>query len=115
MAKKVIRLTEIELSNLIKEATRTVINEMDGATYSRIYNASHKAKEDNQNGNHSTLRIINNKTDELNSYNRLADMGYDHKICNHGSLQFVIDGEDMFNKSVGLIVTWSELKLCKVA
>lgn len=32
MAKKVIRLTEMELSNLIKEATRTVINEMDGAT-----------------------------------------------------------------------------------
>ena len=63
MAKKVIRLTEMELSNLIKEATRTVINEMDGATYSRIYNASHKAKEDNQNGNYSTLRIINNKTD----------------------------------------------------
>ena len=22
---------------------------------------------------------------------------------------------DMFNKSIGLIVTWSELKLCKVA
>ena len=63
MVKKVIRLTEMELSNLIKEATRTVINEMDGATYSRIYNASHKAKEDSQNGNHSTLRIINNKTD----------------------------------------------------
>jgi hypothetical protein len=94
-------------------------------------------------------------------------MGYDHKICNHGSLQFVIDGEvytnniegfwshfrrmisgcyhdvsdehlqqyideavyrwntrkasqserfeDMFNKSIGLIVTWSELRLCKAA
>lgn len=29
--------------------------------------------------------------DELNSYNRLAEMGYSHKICDHGSLQFVID------------------------
>lgn len=106
-------------------------------------------------------------TDELNSYNRLADMGYNHKICNHGQLQYVVDGEtytnniegfwshfrrmisgcyhdvsdehlqqyideavyrwntrkasqserfeDMFNKSVGLIVTWDELRLCKAA
>ena len=83
-------------------------------------------------------------TDELNSYNRLARMGYNHKICNHGQLQYVVDGEtsdehlqsyideavyrwntrkasqserfeDMFNKSIGLIVTWSELRLCKVA
>jgi transposase-like protein len=30
-------------------------------------------------------------TDELNSYNRLADMGYDHKICNHGQLQYVVE------------------------
>ena len=63
MRKKVIMLTEIELSNLIKEATRNVISEMDGSTYSRIYNASHKAKEENQNGNYSSLRIINNKSD----------------------------------------------------
>ena len=94
-------------------------------------------------------------------------VGENHKICDHGQLQFVVDGEvytnnieglwshfrrmitgcyhdvsdehlqsyideavyrwntrkaseserfsDMFNKSIGLIVTWSELKLCKVA
>lgn len=106
-------------------------------------------------------------TDELNSYNRLADMGYNHKICNHGQLQYVVDGETytnniegfwshfrrmisgcyhdvsdeylqsyideavyrwntrkmseserfahMFNKSVGLIVTWVELRLCKAS
>ena len=106
-------------------------------------------------------------TDELNAYNALGSMGYDHKICDHGQLQFVVDGEvytnniegfwshfrrmitgcyhdvsdehlqsyideavyrwntrkasqserfsDMFNKSIGLIVTWDELKLCKVA
>lgn len=106
-------------------------------------------------------------TDELNSYNRLADMGYSHKICNHGQLQYVVDGEvytnniegfwshfrrmisgcyhdvsdehlqsyideavyrwntrkasqserfeDMFNKSIGLIITWSELRLCEAA
>ena len=106
-------------------------------------------------------------TDELNAYNALGSMSYNHKVCDHGQLQFVVDGEvytnniegfwshfrrmisgcyhdvsdehlqsyideavyrwntrkasqserfsDMFNKSIGLIVTWSELKLCKVA
>ena len=106
-------------------------------------------------------------TDELNAYNALDSMGYNHKVCDHGQLQFVVDGEvytnniegfwshfrrmitgcyhdvsdehlqsyideavyrwntrkasqserfsDMFNKSIGLIVTWGELKLCKVA
>ena len=46
MAKKVIKLTESELNQLIKEATSKVLNEMDAATYSRIHNASHI-----QNGN----------------------------------------------------------------
>lgn len=51
MAKKVIRLTESELNQLIKEATSKVLNEMDAATYSRIHNASHRAMQDIQNGN----------------------------------------------------------------
>ena len=46
-------------------------------------------------------------TDELNSYNRLAEMGYDHKICNHGSLQFVIDGEVYTNNIEGF---WSHFR-----
>lgn len=108
-------------------------------------------------------------TDELNAYNKVGSMGYNHRICNHGALQFVCEDDgsvytnniegfwshfrrmitgcyhdvsvehlqsyideacfrwntrkaseserfsDMFNKSIGLIVTWSELKLCKVA
>lgn len=52
MAKKVIRLTENELNQLIKEATSKVLNEMDAATYSRIHNASHRAMQDIQNGNY---------------------------------------------------------------
>ena len=51
MAKKVIRLTESELNQLIKEATSKALNEMDAATYSRIHNASHRAMQDIQNGN----------------------------------------------------------------
>ena len=40
-------------------------------------------------------------TDELNSYNHLVDMGYDHKICNHGALQYVVDGEVYTNNIEG--------------
>ena len=32
-------------------------------------------------------------TDELVAYNTLSDLGYKHKICNHGALQFVCNGE----------------------
>ena len=59
MAKKVIRLTEDELKQLIKEATARVMNEMDASTYSRIYNASHRAVQDIQNGNYE--RSVNGK------------------------------------------------------
>ena len=59
MAKKVIRLTESKLNQIIKEATAKVMNEMDAATYSRIHNASHRAMQDIQNGNYE--RSVNDK------------------------------------------------------
>jgi len=43
MAKKIFRLTEGELNQIIKEATAKIMNEMDAVTYSRIHNASHRA------------------------------------------------------------------------
>ena len=46
-------------------------------------------------------------TDELNSYNHLAAMGYNHKICNHGALQFVVDGETYTNNIEGF---WSHFR-----
>ena len=59
MAKKIIRLTEDELRQIIKEATAKVINEMDATTYSRIHNASHRAMQDIQNGNYE--RTVNGR------------------------------------------------------
>ena len=46
-------------------------------------------------------------TDELNSYNRLSEMGYNHKICNHGQLQYVVDGETYTNNIEGF---WSHFR-----
>ena len=46
-------------------------------------------------------------TDELNAYNGVADMGYTHKICNHGALQFVCEGEVYTNNIEGF---WSHFR-----
>ena len=54
MGRKIVRLTESELAHIIKEATIASLNEIDGATYARIYNATHKAKQDIQSGNLQT-------------------------------------------------------------
>ena len=40
-------------------------------------------------------------TDELSAYNHLSENGYKHKICNHGALQFICDGEVYTNNIEG--------------
>ena len=50
MSKKVIRLTESELQEMVYEAVIPVLNEIDAATYSRVHRATNKARWDNQNG-----------------------------------------------------------------
>lgn len=50
MGKKVIRLTESELKDMIYEAVMPVLNEIDAATYARVHKATKKAKLDNQEG-----------------------------------------------------------------
>ena len=46
-------------------------------------------------------------TDELNAYNHLSSCGYAHKICNHGALQFVCEGEVYTNNVEGF---WSHFR-----
>lgn len=46
-------------------------------------------------------------TDELNAYTGLATMGYEHRICNHGALQFVCDGAVYTNNIEGF---WSHFR-----
>lgn len=58
--KTVIKLTEEELAEIIKEITLQSLNGIDGATYARVYNASHRAKSDNQQG--KLQRTVGGKT-----------------------------------------------------
>ncbi len=48
MGKKVIRLTESELKEMIYEAVIPVLNEIDATTYSRVHRATNQARIDNR-------------------------------------------------------------------
>lgn len=53
MAKKVIKLTESELSEMIKDITMSVLNETDMETYARLWEASKNAQKQLQQGNYT--------------------------------------------------------------
>ena len=63
MKKKAIQLTEQELRSIIQDSVNAVLLEMEGETFARINKASKKAKDDIQNGNPTSMRVINNKSD----------------------------------------------------
>lgn len=62
MKRQIIQLTEEQLHSLIKDCVEKALDYMDGATFSRMCNASHKVMNDIQNGN-STRAVGNNTTD----------------------------------------------------
>ena len=46
-------------------------------------------------------------TDELSSYNRLKECGYDHKVCQHSAFKFVCEGQVYTNNIEGF---WSHFR-----
>lgn len=50
MAKKVVRITESQLSDLVSESVVGVLNEIDAKTYARVHRETNRARLDNQNG-----------------------------------------------------------------
>ena len=73
MKKQVIQLTEAQLHTLIRNCVTEAISEMDGATYSRIYNASHRAMNDIQNGI-QTRTVGGKTTDNDDTITRASQM-----------------------------------------
>ncbi len=47
-------------------------------------------------------------TDELNSYNKIASMGYTHKICNHSGLEFVTEDGMVYTNNIECF--WSHFR-----
>ena len=46
-------------------------------------------------------------TDELNAYNSLSSLGYNHQICNHGAMEYVSEGNVYTNNIEGF---WSHFR-----
>lgn len=67
MKRKIIKqLTIDEVAEIIKNAILEALNEMDGATYAKLYNASRRAKVDNQNGIYTKSYNINQVEKDTN-------------------------------------------------
>ena len=64
MEKKIVKLTEGELRNIIAESVLQVMNEIDAKTYSHVHNATAHAKSENQNGYY--IHTINPTKSETN-------------------------------------------------
>ena len=64
MTKRVIRLTESELRQMIYEAVMPMLSEIDAKTYSRVHNFTNKARLNNQQGNY--IHQVNAKKQETN-------------------------------------------------
>lgn len=73
MKKEVVQLTESELHSMIAHCITEALSEMDGATYSRMYNASHRAMNDIQNGQ-PTRKIGNKVTNNDHIITRATQM-----------------------------------------
>lgn len=112
MAKKVIRLTESKLNQIIKEATAKVMNEMDAATYSRIHNASHRAMQDIQNGNYD--RLVNGKkkinNDEIiNKADELEPRAQAHWLKDYVGQTFKFFGRSQMGMPAHVLFTFERV------
>ncbi len=121
MAKKVIKITEGELAEMIKDITLKSLNEMDGATYARIYNASHRAKQDNQKGILSktyTIRNINNGTTRTKAVNNddimararsMQTTAQQHWLKDYIGQTFKFYGEDRMGLIADILFTFEKV------
>lgn len=113
MSKKIIKLTENELKQIIHEAVMPMLNEMDAATYSRIYNASRSTKLKNQQGIYQT--IINNKKtinndDIIRRARELESKVQAHWLKNFIGKKFKFYGEDRLGLVADVILTFKKIK-----
>ena len=122
MKKIIIKLTESELSEMIKKATTESLNEMDGATYARMYKASHRAKENNQNGVYNTKYMINGQRkvnphekvvsndDVINRANKMESGVQQHWLNNYVGKTFKFYGEDRLGLVANVLFTLDRVK-----
>ena len=111
MAKKVIQLTESELLEIIKDITIKSLNEMDGKTYTRIYNATKRAKEDNQRGLYQRTvgpKTTNNDAIILRATNMEKAVQY-HWLKDFIGQTFMFYGQDRMGLVASVLFTFDKV------
>lgn len=80
MSKKIIKLSEEELRQVIYEAVVPMLSETDAATYSRIHNASHRATQGIQSGNNARTngRKCVDNNDVINRTDKIGPVVQSH-------------------------------------
>ena len=111
MEKKIIKISEEKLAEIIKDIAMQNLNEMDGATYSRIYNASHRARSDNQNGQmqHKVgMKVVNND-DIINRAINLQPKVQNHWLNDFIGKTFKFYGEDRMGLVANVLFTFEKI------
>lgn len=112
MAKKIIKLTSEELHNLIAESTERVLKEMDAKTYSRIYNASHRAQQDIQNGKDKRTvngqRFVDND-DIIMRANDLESKAQSHWLKDYIGKTFKFFGRGQMGLPAHILFTFNKI------
>lgn len=107
MKKQVIQLTEGQLHDLIENCVAKALNEMDGATYSRLYNTSHRAMNDIQNGV-QTRTVGKKTTNNDDTITRASQMQADvqqHWLKNYIGQTFKFFAQDRMGLVAHLLFT----------
>ena len=111
MNKKIVHLTESELMEIIKDVTIQSLNEMDGKTYSRIYNASKRAKSNNQQGIYQ--RTVGPKTfnndQTIQDARTLEPKAQQHWLKDFKGKTFKFYGEDRLGLVADILFTFDEV------
>ena len=111
MSKKVITLTESELLEIIKEVTIKSLNEMDGKTYARIYDATKRAKEDNQQGVYQ--RTVGPKTTNndaiIQRATNMQKSTQQHWLKDFIGKTFMFYGQDRMGLVASVLFTFDEV------
>ena len=112
MAKKIIKLTSDELHRLITESTEKILNEMQGETYSRIYNASHRAQQDIQNGVDKRtvdgIKFVNND-DIITRANDLEPRAQAHWLKDYIGKTFKFFGRGQMGLPAHILFTFNKI------
>lgn len=109
--KQIIKLTESQLHSLIEQCLDEALNEMDGATYSRMYNASHRAMNDIQRG--ISTRTVGSKTrnndDIITRATQMQPTVQQHWLKNYIGRTFKFFAEDRMGLVAHLLFTLEQV------